>query len=102
MSSNDTIKRMRDVVGFRAWFYREAFGTKQGEYVLGDLIKTFGYWEPSHTPGDPYETAFREGQRRVISRIIKFSNMQPSDIERISKMLAEQESKMGVPKLEDF
>ena len=75
MSSNDTIKRMRDVVGFRAWFYREAFGTKQGEYVLGDLIKTFCYCEPSHRAGDPYETAFRDVQRRVISRIIKFSTV---------------------------
>ena len=102
MKTNETIKRMREVIGFKAWFYREAFRTQEGQYVVADLIKTFGYWNPSHTPGDPYQTAFNEGQRRVISRIIKFSNMEPDDIERISKSLAEQESKMGVPQLDDF
>jgi len=37
--------------------------------VLADLQSAY-YHRSSHTKGDPYETAFREGQRNVIIRII--------------------------------
>ena len=69
---------------------------------MADLIKTAGYWNPSHTPGDPYQTAFNEGQRRIIGRIIKMSNMSPEEIENVSRLLAEQEKRLGPAPLEDY
>lgn len=49
--------------------YQSAFDTKEGKRVLDDLKSAY-YHRSSHTKGDPHETAFREGQRSVIIRII--------------------------------
>jgi len=49
--------------------YQTTFDTKEGKRVLADLQSAY-YHRSSHTKGDPYETAFREGQRNVIIRII--------------------------------
>lgn len=44
--------------------YGRTFGSVIGGRVLDDLRKMFGNRQ-SHVPGDPYETAFRDGQRSV-------------------------------------
>jgi len=45
--------------------YRRTFTTEDGEIVLRDLKKRFGY-EATTFSGDPYETAFNEGQRAAV------------------------------------
>ena len=45
--------------------YKEVFTTTQGERVLGDLGARFCL-ESSTFSADPYETAYREGQRTVL------------------------------------
>ena len=45
--------------------YRRTFGTEDGEIVLRDLKKRFGY-EATTFSGDPYESAFNEGQRAAV------------------------------------
>tara|TARA_R110000796_G_scaffold246597_1_gene371456 strand:- start:672 stop:887 length:216 start_codon:yes stop_codon:yes gene_type:complete len=49
--------------------YLRTFGTEDGETVLKDLEARCGYNSVSHVASDPYETAFREGQRSVILAI---------------------------------
>jgi hypothetical protein len=48
--------------------YFITFSSKEGERVLADL--TSAYYHRSSFSKDPYETAFKEGQRAVIVRII--------------------------------
>ena len=48
--------------------YQTTFNTKEGERVLADLESA--YYHRSSFSKDPYETAFKEGQRAVIVRIL--------------------------------
>ena len=48
--------------------YKEVFKSGPGQVVLDDMQKSW-YKRVSHTKGDPYETAFKEGQRSVVVRI---------------------------------
>ena len=45
--------------------YRLVFDTDSGDQVLKDLQNRFFINQPTFV-GDPYETAFREGQRAVV------------------------------------
>lgn len=51
-------------------FYRDVFGKETGESVLLELTSLY-YDRISYTKGDPYETAFKEGQRSVIEFILR-------------------------------
>lgn len=51
--------------------YYSCFVSPAGKLVLEDLKLAF-YDRQSHTPGDPYETTFKEGQRSVVKRIMFF------------------------------
>ena len=48
--------------------YLTTFTTPEGERVLADL--TSAYYHRSSFSKDPYQTAFKEGQRAVIVRIL--------------------------------
>ena len=48
--------------------YLTTFTTPEGERDLADL--TSAYYHRSSFSNDPYETAFKEGQRAVIVRIL--------------------------------
>ncbi|NBT50817.1 MAG: hypothetical protein EBV86_07110 [Marivivens sp.] len=50
--------------------YRRAFNTDDGEIVLRDLKSRFGY-ETTTFSGDPYESAFNEGQRAAVLLIVR-------------------------------
>lgn len=45
--------------------YTQAFGTDFGQRVIDDLVQRY-YAQPSYKKGDPYHTAFQEGQREVL------------------------------------
>lgn len=47
--------------------YGAAFSGHEGKAVLEDMEASFG--GSCYTKGDPYDTAFREGQREVLLRI---------------------------------
>ena len=49
--------------------YRDVFSSGSGVIVLVDLEKSYGK-RSSHTPGDPYQTAFKEGERNVYLKIL--------------------------------
>ena len=48
--------------------YLSTFASMEGETVLADLQSA--YYRRSSFSKDPYETAYREGQRSVIIRIL--------------------------------
>jgi hypothetical protein len=48
--------------------YKTTFSTKEGEKVLADLESA--YYHRSSFSKDPYETAFNEGSRAVVVRIL--------------------------------
>ena len=50
--------------------YRRTFNTDDGKKVLQDLKSRFGY-ETTTFSGNPYETAFNEGQRAAVLLIVR-------------------------------
>lgn len=54
----------------RAQDYRAAFTTAAGARVLRDMMRAFHMARPTHVDGDPYASAFKEGQRSVILLIL--------------------------------
>jgi len=50
--------------------YRRVFNTEDGGVVLSDLKSRFGF-EATTFSGDPYETAFNEGQRAAVLLIVR-------------------------------
>ena len=50
--------------------YRRTFNTEDGEQVLDDLKTRFGF-ETTTFSGDPYQSAFNEGQRNTVLLIVR-------------------------------
>lgn len=65
--------------------YEICFSTPEGKRVLADLIKFSGYRESSFVPGDPHSSAFNEGMRRVILRILSLKHMDEDKITKLMK-----------------
>ena len=76
---------MRDILT-RSNDYKKCFSTVEGKRVLQDLIQFCKYRDSSYVAGDPTGTAFNEGMRRVVLRMIKFLNMSEEDINHITQM----------------
>lgn len=53
--------------------YKAAFDSPDGRRVLVHLCKKFNVTNPKFSI-NPYETAFKEGQRHVVMSILKFIN----------------------------
>jgi hypothetical protein len=51
--------------------YRRAFNTEDGERVLRDLKARFSFEASTFVPGDPHQSAFREGQRDAVLLIVR-------------------------------
>tara|TARA_Y100000310_G_scaffold239682_1_gene243373 strand:- start:11728 stop:11985 length:258 start_codon:yes stop_codon:yes gene_type:complete len=60
----------------KARLYKQVFGTPEGQKVLKDLMDFCGFMTPSYTPDNQYNTAFNEGRRRVLLRILSFMKPQ--------------------------
>ena len=63
--------------------YRRTFDTQDAQMVLEHLKVCFGFYNTTHVKGDPYDTAFFEGQRSVILHLMKMLEEQkkPKQIE---------------------
>ena len=62
--------------------YANTFGTDSGLRVLDDLEKSFG--GSCYSKGDPHDTAYKEGQRDVLTRIkelISYSGLEVEEEE---------------------
>lgn len=58
--------------------YKEVFNTPSGKKVLRDLMNVGHVLGQAHVPGDPHTSAFNEGQRRIVLRILSF--LKPEEI----------------------
>ena len=50
--------------------YGLTFSKMEGFETAKDILKYCHFLEPSHVPGDAYQTAFREGERNVALYIL--------------------------------
>ena len=75
--------------------YVSVFSKKEGAKVLADLMATFHMGRSSHASGDPYETAFREGERHVVLHILNMLGKR-SDPEWINNKLDQGEIEYSV------
>ena len=57
--------------------YKKTFSTPDGERVLKHLCKIGFVGDTTYVAGDPYETAHREGQRRLVLSILRFLERDP-------------------------
>lgn len=64
----------------RIILYKAAFGTEEGKKVLYDLMINHHMINPVMVKGDPYDTAFKEGERNVILRIISILKIDPVEL----------------------
>ena len=94
MSFKSLMREIRFKATKASW-YRTVFTSPDGELVLADLIKFTHAHDQSHTPGDPLETAFNEGMRRVVTRIEKLAHMTPAEIRRLAEAHRRAEESLG-------
>lgn len=69
--------------------YREVFGSEAGKIVLADLSKNCHVMKSTYN-GDGH-TAFREGQRSVMLRILQIMEMNEHEIMKLEREYNEQE-----------
>lgn len=84
--SRQEIKRAIKFRIAKAQWYKMVFESDQGQMVLADLIKFSNAHNQSYTPGDPTQTAFNEGMRRIVTRIEKFTGMTPRELKHIEEL----------------
>lgn len=65
--------------------YKTVFNSKEGQKVLLDLMKSCHVMGTTFS-SDPYETAYNEGARSVVLRIIKTINVDPKQMEELLKL----------------
>jgi hypothetical protein len=65
--------------------YKQTFGSPHGQRVLRDLMKRFHIMKSTHVSGDPYETAFREGERHVLVTLMSTLKIDPDKLGEIMK-----------------
>lgn len=73
--------------------YKKIFSSPDGEKVLQDLAKTFFVFN-SVMSNDPYETAYNEGARSVVLRILKTINMTEKQLDALSKLSLEEDNEI--------
>lgn len=61
--------------------YKMVFGTPHGSRVLMDMMKTHGILQSSFDK-DPYLTAFKEGERNAVLRILTVLKINVEDIKK--------------------
>ncbi len=75
--------------------YQQVFNSAVGQRVLWDMMKSFGFMEHSHVPGDPYSTAFHEGQRNVVLSIHRTLKMNLKGMEELIKQGEQQDESIS-------
>lgn len=86
---NEHEKRARDVVE-RVILVQKVFGSEDGQKLLHDFLKKFHYFSPSFSK-DPYETAFKEGERNVLNFILTQLQRDPAkELDIVLKQFKEE------------
>ena len=61
--------------------YQDLFDSPEGRAVLADLADYCNATQSSFVPGDPCETAYREGARRVYLHICQCAGLNAADFQ---------------------
>jgi hypothetical protein len=74
--------------------YITLFQTDAGRRVLMELMDSYHMLSLVHTIGDPYETAFRDGQRSVVVYMLRESRPEglkapEAELDMLDELLAE-------------
>jgi hypothetical protein len=69
--------------------YKRFFDTSDGKLILNDLMKSC-HIVSSTMDKDPYETAFNEGARSVVLRILKTTNTSMEQLNKLIQRLEEE------------
>jgi len=51
-------------------FVREMMNSEEGRIWVYDILMMGHFSSPTHTPSDPYSTAFKEGERNIANKIL--------------------------------
>lgn len=73
--------------------YQRLFKTEDGQIVLKDLMRSCHFDQPSFDP-DPYRTAFNEGERHLLLRILKTINSDPEQLLQLIKDNQEKQNEV--------
>lgn len=63
--------------------YRHVFASESGQRVLADLLRRAGVMQTSHD-GNPMQTAYAEGKRRIGLELIEMINADPGAALRLA------------------
>lgn len=74
-----------------SYAYKRLFSTEDGQIVLKDLMRAGHFDQPSFD-ADPYLTAFNEGERHLLLRIIRTIN---SDPEKLLQLIKDNQEKQN-------
>lgn len=80
-----------DRLRFRRADFRQTFGTPAGKRVLAELLRRGWVTRPGFDPGNPYVTAYREGQREMALHIAGMIGLSDEDIMRLARDRPEEE-----------
>jgi F0F1-type ATP synthase delta subunit len=70
--------------------YKKFFTDPDGEEVLSDLMRAANFNNIS-IGRDPYETYFNEGRRSIVLDIIQTAKLSPTQINRLTKKIEEED-----------
>lgn len=70
--------------------YKEVFHSENGRLILLDLLKSTNVIGTSFSP-DPYETAFNEGQKAVVLRILRTIETDPAQLLELINLAGQSE-----------
>lgn len=72
--------------------YRAVFDSEDnGRWVLADLVKTCGFGQDAHVPGDPYTTHYNVGKQFLLLHIRRIPDMSDAELAVIVKQQEEME-----------
>ncbi len=60
--------------------YHQVFGSQAGKRILYDMMREHKMLSTSFSPGDPQVTAFNEGGRNVIVRLLGILKTSPEQL----------------------
>lgn len=81
-------KRVADTIAA----YQKLFNSDEGKIVLLDLIKSCNVLNTTYST-DSHETAYREGERSVVLRILKTINTDPARVMELMKLGNQEDEK---------
>jgi hypothetical protein len=72
--------------------FRDVFGTEDGRKLLATLAKNFHVYKTIQTP-DPYVSAYQEGQRSVVIKIMEIIHTDLDAVRRRMEQLEDERTK---------